>query len=52
MKIVLEKLPHAATLQDVIRAYNKAVDQLNEGLEHIDEENISESVMKQIEKEG
>ena len=52
MKIVLEKLPHSATLQDVIRAFNKTVDKLNEGLENIDEENISDSVMDQIKKEG
>ena len=51
MKIVLEKLPHGATLQDVIHAYNKAVDVLNEGLCEIDEENISDAVMAKINKE-
>lgn len=51
MKIVLDKLPHSATLQDVIHAFNKMADKLNEGLENIDEENISESVMNKIKKE-
>lgn len=51
MKILLDKLPHSATLQDVIREYNKTVDKLNEGLCEIDEENISEAVMKRIDKE-
>ena len=52
MKIVLEKLPHGASLLDVILAYNKTVDKLNEGLCEIDEENISDSIMKKIEKEN
>ena len=51
MKIVIEKLAHGATLQDVIHAFNKMADKLNEGLCEIDEENISESVMEQIRKE-
>lgn len=51
MKIVLDKIPHSANLQDVIHAFNKAVDKLNEGLGEIDEENISDAIMKQIKKE-
>lgn len=52
MKIVLEKLPHGATLQDVIHAVNKMTEKLNEGLCEIDEENLSEALIKKIEKEG
>ena len=51
MKIVLDKLPHGATLQDVILAYNKVVEKLNEGLCEIDEENLSEALIKKIERE-
>ena len=51
MKIVFERLPHNSTLADVIHAYNVMVEKLNEGLCEIDEENISEAVMKQINKE-
>ncbi len=51
MKVIIEKIPYGATLQDVIHAFNKAADRLNEGLCEIDEENISESVMKKINKE-
>ena len=52
MKVTVDKLPHGASLHDVIKAFNVMADKLNEGLNNIDEENISDSLLKEIRKEG
>ena len=51
MKVVFEKIPSGADPEEVIRAHNRMVEQLNMVLGEIDEENISDTLMKKINKE-
>ena len=51
MKVIIDKLPLDATLPEAIRAYNILADKLNLAFDNIDEENISESVLEEINKE-